>query len=168
MQTPITIPDVQVSFPEFRRIQQQHLLRKLWWIVVLVLAYPLYVIWAGEKGNFSTLTGKLIGTLLFAGLMVGAVLYGAKSALQRNFESAPFFRYPTTFQLDDTGIHASNATVNSQLNWSVLHSARQFGPWYVITDKNNQGYLLDSRRIQAPATEADLRALLQGHGIALQ
>ncbi|RSK48256.1 hypothetical protein [Hymenobacter rigui] len=87
---PIIIPDVQITFPEFRQIQQWYMLRQRWWLVPLTLLYPLYSIWGGNDSSFGP-TGKLIATLLMTAVVTGAIIYSTRSALQRMFEQTPYF-----------------------------------------------------------------------------
>ena len=167
MQTPIIIPDVQITFPEFRRIQQHLLLRQRWWLYTLVLGYLLYTTWFADTAADSVLF-KLGLTVFFIVLLVGALTFANRVLLKRSFNKIPLHQHPTTFILSDEGISLQNLLVQSNSAWHTVHSARQIGKWYFLTNKNQQGYLLDSSRIQLPATEQDLRALFQQHRIVMQ
>ncbi|WP_155832848.1 hypothetical protein [Hymenobacter swuensis] len=166
MQSTITIPDVQISFPEFRRIQQHILLRQRWWLYALVLGYLLYTTWFADTASSSVLFKAGISTFLIM-LMVGVLMFANRVLLKHSFSKIPLYQQPATYTLSESGIALRTPLLQSSSAWHTVHSARKVGDWYFLANKNQQGYLLDSRRIQAPATEADLRALLQHYGIAI-
>ncbi|RSK42419.1 hypothetical protein [Hymenobacter perfusus] len=167
MQSTITIPDIQISFLEFRQIQQHMLLRQRWWIYVLLLGYLLYTAWFADTASTSV-PFKIGLTAFFIALLVGMLVFANRVLLKRSFNKIPLHQQPVTYTLSETGIALHSRALQSTSAWHTVHSARKVGDWYFLANKNQQGYLLDSRRIQAPATEADLRALFQQHGIVIQ
>jgi cytoskeletal protein RodZ len=164
MQT-ILISDVQVSLPEFRKLNQEILVKKRWWIFLLPVVYTLYNIWKQEMVRPSPIVARL-GLTLFALVVIAAAFWLAiRVVMQLNYKRAPTLQQPTTYTLSASGIKAVSTAQRRSLAWSSVKSVTQYGRWYQIHTADSQELLLDADRIQAPATEADLRKLLQQQGV---
>ncbi|UYZ65058.1 hypothetical protein [Hymenobacter weizhouensis] len=161
---PIILSDVHLSLQEFQQLNQQAILRRRWWVFLLPVVYPVYNFWAEiDFSDLSSIIPLVILILIYAVIVVIVLRRQSK----RQYTATPLFQQSTTYTLADAGVTVINSLQHSTLAWSVFKGVRRMGRWYILVSENQQGLLLDSARIQLPATEADLLNAFQQRGLRL-
>jgi hypothetical protein len=172
--TPILLTGVQLTADEFVAVNF-----RLWrarprtrlnhWIlgaavVLLGVSVGLDVYSNGRLTQPSTLI-LLAVAVAYALLRFGLVRY----QLRRGYARNQALQQPTDFTLTNTEIIGRNTLGQFSGKWALIRRAVWVQPhWLLLYPTEAACYYLDLRRLQAPATAADVAALLERHQIAQQ
>lgn len=172
--TPILLTGVQLTADEFVAVNF-----RLWrarprtrlnhWIlgaavVLLGVSVGLDVYSNGRLTQPSTLV-LLAVAVLYATLRFGLVRY----QLRRGYARNQALQQLTDFTLTNTEIIGRNTLGQFSGKWALIRRAVWVQPhWLLLYPTEAACYYLDLRRLQAPATAADVAVLLERHQIAQQ
>ncbi|RSK48259.1 hypothetical protein [Hymenobacter rigui] len=118
----------------------------------------------GRLTQPATLVPLAVG-VLYACLRFGLVRY----QLRRGYARNQALQQPTDFTLTNTEIIGRNTLGQFSGKWTLIRQAVWVQPhWLLLYPTEAACYYLDLRRLQAPATAADVAALLERHQIAQQ
>jgi len=169
--TPLTLTGVQLTADEFVAVNF-----RLWrarprtrlnhWIlgaavVLLGVSVGLDVYSNSQLTQPSTLVFLAVA-VAYALLRFGLVRY----QLRRGYAKNPTLQQPVEFTLTDTEIIGRSALGQFSGKWSLIRRAVWVQPhWLLLYPTEAACYYLDLRRLQAPATAAEVAELLTRHNI---
>ncbi|RSK36183.1 hypothetical protein [Hymenobacter metallilatus] len=172
--TPITLTGVQLTAEEFVAVNF-----RLWrtrprtrlnhWILgaavgLLGLSVGLDIYQHGQLSQPSTLV-FLVVAVLYAVFRAGLARY----QLRRGYARNATLQQPVDFTLTDTELVTHTVGGQFSANWSLIRRAVWVQPhWLLLYPSEAACYYLDMRRLQAPATAADVAALLERLQISQQ
>lgn len=145
----------------FRLWQQQRRTRFNHWLLgvaLLLLAASIAfdVVQNGRVTNRGTLVMLAVG-LLYGLLRMALVRY----QLRRGFAKNPANQQPIDFAFDADRLRGSSSSGSFKVRWNQLQRAVWVSDWLLLYPSEAACYYLDLRRLQAPATPADVLALLR-------
>ncbi|NVO30449.1 hypothetical protein [Hymenobacter lapidiphilus] len=153
----------------FRLWRTQPATRRLYWLLGAAL-----LLLTGSVGLDFWQHGRLSSpfTLVFLGV---GVAYGVlrlalvRWQLRRGYARQTVLQQPLDFTLTTTEIIGRGAMGQFPGQWGLIRRAMWVGPdWLLLYPTEAACYYLDLRRLQAPATRADVAQLLAQHQIRQQ
>lgn len=138
------------------------------------LAGALLLLWLAAMGYFVVrdyLTHHRLTDYFTAGLLlVGIGVAFAREPLvrrqlRRYYARTPALASPAHFELSAAGVRGRGRLSEFETQWGGILQARISGPWLLLYITEATYHCLDLRRLQPPATEADVRALLAAQGV---
>ena len=172
--TSLTLTGVQLTADEFVAVNF-----RLWrarprtrlnhWILgaaVLLLAVSVGLdVYANGRLTQPATLVPLAVAVLYACLRFGLVRY----QLRRGYVRNQALQQPTDFTLTNAEIIGRNTLGQFSGKWALIRRAVWVQPhWLLLYPTEAACYYLDLRRLQAPATAAEVAALLERHQIAQQ
>ncbi|MBD2715578.1 hypothetical protein KBK19_11070 [Microvirga sp. STR05] len=146
----------------FRLWRQQRRTRFNHWLLglallLLAVSVAVDVVQNGRITNQGTLAMLAVG-LLYGLLRMVLVRY----QLRRGFAKNPANQQPIDFAFDTDRLRGSSSAGTFAVRWNQLQRAIRVGDdWLLLYPNDAACYYLDLRRLQAPATPAELLALLR-------
>ncbi|MFD2786016.1 hypothetical protein [Hymenobacter rubripertinctus] len=163
---PIILADVRMSRADFVAINWPIIVRKRGWINMLLMSgVVVYLFWSDgfyESGYWLYQAGITLAVLAAMAILLG---YLYRRAINKQYDSTPLMQQPATYRLSVAGIEKTSSLQRLELPWASCQGVRRLGRWYFLVTGPQRGEFLDPARLEAPATEADLRALLTQQGL---
>ncbi|GGG36659.1 hypothetical protein [Hymenobacter glacieicola] len=170
----LVLPNVRMTAEDyvtvnFRLWRARPATRRAQWILVaaialLALSVGLEVRELGRIQNWST-----VAFLTVAGLYAAFRLALVRYQLRRGYSRNPAAQEPVDFTLSLAEVRGCSNQGTFTSSWSRVKRAVWVQPnWLLLYPSEAACYYLDLRRLQAPATPADIEQLLARHQIALQ
>lgn len=166
---PLVFADVRISYPEFQKINQQFALKTRWFRFLLLPALVGFVLWnTPTASEDATATGVRVGaTLLVMLASMGYAVFNFNRTLKKQYAASPLLQATATYTLTEAGVRVESPLWRGTTAWTALRGFRHLNGWIYLVSNSAGGYLLNPACLQAPATEADVLALLQRHGLRL-
>ena len=163
---PIIIADVQLTRADYLAINWPILMRRRGWLNLLLMGGAVgYMLWSSglyESGSLLRQVGVTLAALAAMGLLM---VFSYRRAIWKQYDGTPLMHQPATYRLSATGIEKTSSLQRLELPWASCQGVRRLGRWYFLVTGPQRGEFLDPARLEAPATEADLRALLIQQGL---
>ena len=172
MALPLVIDGTFLSEAEFVALQyrlwrQRPRTRLAGWLLTLWLAAMSYFV-VRDWLTYHALTDYYTAALLVFGI-AAAFARGplVRRQLRRYYVRTPGLASPARFELRAEGLSGQGRLSTIETQWAGIMQARVVGHWLLLYVTEATYHCLDLRRLQAPATEADVRALLAAQGVRL-
>lgn len=172
MTLPLVIDGTTLTADEFVALQyglwrKRPRTRLAGWLLLLWVSAMSYFV-VRDYLTYHQLTDYFTPTILAVGI-VAAFLRGwlVRWQLRRYYARTPALGSPARFELSEAGLRGQGRLSRTETQWAGIVQAQVVGHWLLLYITEATYHCLDLRRLQPPATEADVRALLQAQGVRL-
>ncbi|SET71815.1 hypothetical protein [Hymenobacter actinosclerus] len=164
---PILLTNVHITQADYLDINWPIVMRKRGWISILLTSALITYLFRNDGLYASESWLYRIGiTLAIVAIMTVLLGFGYRRAIKKQYNGTPLMQQLATYRLTAAGIEKTSAMQHLELPWASCQGVRRLGRWYFLVTGPQRGEFLDPACLEAPATEVDLRALLQQHGLA--
>lgn len=112
---------------------------------------------------------RLLPALIMPAVLAGWLYFAFHKQFRNNYRNFPAFAEGATHTLTETDVSLASASTMSKQPWAPFYKeAMLVDQWIVLYASPITGYLLDLRKLMAPATLADVAVLFQSKGITLK
>lgn len=152
----LIIPDVRLSFWQYLLLSLRFTFqtRPLTLVMLLPVAGTLAVL--GLSGfSWQSIADLWHGApfaLLFSVALPILLIWPTWQQYQRS----TFLQEAVTYILDDDGVQVMAPSFRTTLSWEAVVQLRHFDNWLLLQTSAQTAFFLDLRRVQPPATAADV------------
>ena len=162
----LTITDVQITRADYLAINWPIVMRRRGWLTMLLMSGGVVcLLWNNGFYESGSLLHQVAITLAAMAAMALILAFGYWRAIGKQYDSMPLMHPPATYRFSATGIEKTSSLQRLELPWTSCQGVRRLGRWYFLITGPQRGEFLDPACLEAPATEADLSALLTQHGL---
>ncbi|AHJ96563.1 YcxB family protein [Hymenobacter swuensis] len=77
-------------------------------------------------------------------------------SIWQQYQRSAFLQEAVTYTLDDNGVQVTAPSFHTTLDWEAIVQLRHYGNWLLLQTSAQTAFFLDMRRVQPPATPADV------------
>jgi len=159
----ISFVDVRPTFAQYLGLSLRLTFRlmPIIWVLLLPIASGVYELAMLLMGKVTLLESwqRDSGQLWMLGFALGMPLLLLYSSWQQ-YQKTPLWQHVANYNLTTSGMRVESVITKTEVSWEAIKAAHRLGPWVFLQTASTNGYLLDIRRVTAPATKSDVYALL--------
>lgn len=171
---PLTFAQTPLSLPQYASLNRRLIWKRRWWyysflflILISMFSSTLIELWHSPQDSlFSVRVMLPFGYLLLVAFLVFFVI---NRNIKRNYHNSPHLADGATYTLADTTITGEGPSIQFRQSWPITtKKAYLLDDWVVLYASTATAYFLHLPALEAPASLADVEAILQQHGIVLK
>lgn len=161
-----------MSLAEYESINWKYLRKtRKWWFIFPVFMLLIFVMNACSSFTsdnpemYSNLSGSMWSLAMML-LFFGFLYYSFVRGFKKNYYNTPALAEGLTYMLSEESIITEGESTNSRQPWSSsFKQVVKIGKWMLLSSSGTTAYFLDTEKLIAPATLADVQELLRTKGV---